>query len=102
MTEQRVDNRAVLAALAEPRRALLVRTLLDAQLCVRDLVAETGMAQPLVSHHLRVLREAQLVDSTVCANRHVYRLRPETLSVLAGRLAGMAARAQVTADRAPR
>jgi ArsR family transcriptional regulator len=74
-----------------------VRLLLDRQLPVRDLVAETGMAQPLVSHHLRVLREAGLVDSTVRANLTVYRLRPEALAELATRLQRMAERAAGTA-----
>src|SRR3712207_8970335 len=51
-----------------------------------DLVAVTGMAQPLVSHHLRVLREAGLVDSTLRAGLSVYRVRPDTLGELAERL----------------
>jgi ArsR family transcriptional regulator len=96
-----VDNRAVLHALAEPHRAALVRLLVDRQLCVRDLVAATGMAQPLVSHHLKVLREARLVDSTVCSNLTVYRARADTLSLLAGRLTAMAERATVTAATRP-
>jgi ArsR family transcriptional regulator, arsenate/arsenite/antimonite-responsive transcriptional repressor len=96
-----LDNEAVLHALAEPRRAELVRLLIDRQLCTRDLVAETGMAQPLVSHHLRVLRQAQMVDSTVCANLRMYRVRPDTLRLLGERLAGMAARAEVTSAVEP-
>jgi ArsR family transcriptional regulator len=96
-----LDNAAVLHALAEPHRTTLVRLLVDRQLCVRDLVAETGMAQPLVSHHLRVLREAGLVDSTICANLTVYRMRADTLTVLAGRLATMAERAAVTSGTKP-
>ncbi len=96
-----VDNRAVLAALAEPRRATLVRVLVDNQLCVRDLVAQTGLAQPLVSHHLRVLREALLVESTACANLTVYRVRADTLSVLAQRLAALAEQAAATARVQP-
>ena len=97
----KIDNTAVLHALAEPHRTELVRLLVDRQLCVRDLVAETGMAQPLVSHHLRVLREAGLVESTVCSNLTVYRLRADTLTVLAGRLSDMAQRATVTSATKP-
>lgn len=100
-TPQGIDNNAVLHALAEPHRADLVRLLVDRQLCVRDLVAATGMAQPLVSHHLKVLREAGLVDSTVCANLTVYRLRADTLTLLAERLAQMAERAAVTSRTSP-
>lgn len=96
-----VDLRAVLHALAEPRRALIVRLLVDAQLAVKQLVVQTGMAQPLVSHHLKVLREAGLVDSTVCANLTVYRMRADTLDVLAARLGRMAEQAARTSAIKP-
>lgn len=96
-----VDDLAVLGALAEPRRILLLRLLTDEQRCTRDLVAATGMAQPLVSHHLRVLRQALLVDSTVCANLRVYRVRADTLEVLGARLGEMASRARLTSDLEP-
>lgn len=96
-----VDSLAVLHALAEPRRIELLRLLTDQQLCTRDLVEATGMAQPLVSHHLRVLRQTLLVDSTVCANLRVYRVRAGTLHVLSERLAAMAERAAATSCVAP-
>ncbi len=96
-----VDNTAVLNALAEPRRIELLRLLTDQQLCTRDLVTATGMSQPLVSHHLRVLRQSMLVDSTVCANLRVYRVRADTLHVLGSRLASMAERAAVTSHEEP-
>jgi DNA-binding transcriptional ArsR family regulator len=96
-----VDALTVLNALAEPRRIELLRLLTDEQLCTRDLVTATGMAQPLVSHHLRVLRQALLVDSTVCANLRMYRVRADTLRVLGARLADMAARAEVTSGLEP-
>jgi ArsR family transcriptional regulator len=101
MDAPEVDLRAVLHALAEPRRALIVRLLLDAQLAVKQLVAQTGMTQPLVSHHLKVLREAGLVESTVCANLTVYRLRADTLGVLAERLSSMATQAALTSAIKP-
>lgn len=101
MSAPEVDNVAVLNALAEPRRIQLLRLLTDEQLCTRDLVTATGMAQPLVSHHLRVLRQALLVDSTVCANLRVYRVRADTLRVLGSRLEEMAARAAVTSELEP-
>lgn len=101
MSAYDVDNLAVLHALAEPRRIELLRLLTDHQLCTRDLVTETGMAQPLVSHHLRVLRQALLVDSTVCANLRVYRVRADTLRVLGTRLDEMASRAAVTSQLEP-
>ncbi len=101
MTTPNVDNAAVLHALAEPRRIELLRLLAEEQRCTRDLVAVTGMAQPLVSHHLRVLRQSMLVDSTVCANLRVYRVRADTLRLLGQRLADMATRAAVTSDLEP-
>ncbi len=101
MTAAEVDSRAVLHALAEPHRADLVRLLVDNQLAVKQMVAATGMAQPLVSHHLKVLREAALVDSTVCAGMTVYRVRADTLTVLAERLATMAATARRTSSIKP-
>ena len=96
-----VALRPVLAALAEPHRADLVRLLVARQLCVRDLVAETGMAQPLVSHHLKVLREAGLVESTICSSLTVYRLRADTLRGMAARLTEMAEQAAVTSGTRP-
>jgi DNA-binding transcriptional ArsR family regulator len=51
------------------------------------------MAQPLVSYHLKVLREAALVNSTLCAGLSVYRVHPDTLTVLADRLTAMAEKA---------
>ena len=98
---EQVDNQAVLHALAEPRRIELMRLLTIEQSCTRDLVAATGMAQPLVSHHLRILRQAMLVDSTVCANLRVYRVRADTLRILGARLGEMASRAAVTSDLEP-
>lgn len=78
-----------------------MRLLTVQQSCTRDLVAATGMAQPLVSHHLKILRQALLVESTVCANLRVYRVRPDTLRILSARLGEMAARAAVTSDLNP-
>lgn len=101
MTAREVDNRTVLHALAEPHRAAIVRLLVDEQLAVKQLVAATGMAQPLVSHHLRVLRQAALVESTVCAGLTVYRLRADTLAVLAERLTAMADKAARTSATKP-
>ena len=96
-----VDSSAVLHALAEPHRAAIVRLLVDKQLAVKQLVAATEMTQPLVSHHLRVLREAGLVESTVCGGLTVYRMRADTLAALAARLTGMADKASRTSAVKP-
>jgi DNA-binding transcriptional ArsR family regulator len=96
-----VDVRAVLAALAEPRRADIMRLLERRHRSQRGLSSELGMSQPLLSHHLKVLREAALIDSTVCDRVKVYLLRPETLKFLADRLAVMAEAAAETCKIKP-
>ena len=56
------DVLPVLRALAEPNRLRLFLALRDKERCVRDLVDSEGLPQPLVSHHLRVLADAGLVQ----------------------------------------
>jgi ArsR family transcriptional regulator len=58
--------------LAEPRRQELVRLLEHEQLTQGQLVSRLGLSQPLLSHHLKVLREAGLVERTTCERVHVY------------------------------
>ena len=65
--------------LAEPNRRLILDLLARGDLPVNELVARLGMSQPLVSKHLRVLREAGLVSSTVDAQRRVYSIEPGPL-----------------------
>ena len=91
----------LLAVLAEPRRQELVRVLEHEQLTQGQLVTRLGLSQPLLSHHLKVLREAGLVERTVCERVHVYRLRATTLTALAERLTVMAVNAQRTGSVAP-
>jgi DNA-binding transcriptional ArsR family regulator len=69
----------VFDVLAEPNRRRILDLLRDEARPVGVLVAELGISQPGVSKHLRVLREAGLVEVTVDAQRRVYRLRPEPL-----------------------
>lgn len=57
------DGLTALRALAEPTRLRLFLALREAERCVRDLVATEGVAQPLVSHHLRALVGAGLVQA---------------------------------------
>ena len=65
--------------LAEPARRRILDLLLVRERPVAELVGALGLSQPGVSKHLRVLREAGLVESTADAQRRVYRLRPEGL-----------------------
>jgi DNA-binding transcriptional ArsR family regulator len=48
----------ILKVLAEPNRVRLVRTLTLECRSVSEIVDEVGLSQPLVSHHLRILRDA--------------------------------------------
>jgi DNA-binding transcriptional ArsR family regulator len=65
--------------LAEPNRRRILDLLSLAELPVGDLVEATALSQPAVSKHLRVLREAGLVESRVDAQRRIYRVRAEPL-----------------------
>lgn len=66
--------------LAEPRRREILELLRDGERPVGDLVKKMKLSQPGVSKHLRVLREAGLVEAIPDAQRRLYRLRPEPLS----------------------
>ena len=83
--------------LADPLRLQIVRLLSREQLCTCHLVAETGAHQPTVSHHLRVLRDAGLVDAEPSGRFTYYRLRPEQLDALARELRELADAADTAA-----
>lgn len=61
-------------AVAEPRRRQILDVLAGGERPVNDLVGALGLAQPLVSKHLRVLREVGLVDSRDVGRQRMYRL----------------------------
>jgi ArsR family transcriptional regulator len=82
-----------LKVLAEPLRWRIVELLSEEELCVCHLVEELGVAQPLVSHHLRVLREAGFVETEKWRYWTYYRLRPKRLTALAVALKATAASA---------
>jgi DNA-binding transcriptional ArsR family regulator len=65
--------------LAEPNRRRILELLRHGERPVGELVAELDVSQPAVSKHLRILRDAGLVDVRVDASRRLYRLRPEGL-----------------------
>ena len=68
----------VLKALADPMRVRIVATLRDAKapLCTCDLTASSELSQPTITHHMRKLRDAGLVDATRSGVWTYYRLRP--------------------------
>jgi DNA-binding transcriptional ArsR family regulator len=68
------------AILAEPNRRAILSLLASSERSVGDIERHLRMPQPSVSKHLRVLRDAGLVESRVEAQRRVYRVRPEPLA----------------------
>ena len=66
-------------AVAEPRRRQILDVLSRGERPVNDLVAALGVAQPLVSKHLRVLREVGLVDVRDEGRQRMYRLNGRSL-----------------------
>ncbi len=87
---------ATFDALAEPNRRRVLELLRDGERPVGDLVVATGLAQPTVSKHLRVLREAGLVDVRPDGTRRLYHLRPEGFDAV---LAWLTPFRQIWADR---
>jgi DNA-binding transcriptional ArsR family regulator len=71
-----------LQVLAEPRRQAILDLLREGELPVGELVDRLRMSQPAVSKHLRVLRDAGLVEVRADAQRRLYRIRPEPLAEL--------------------
>ena len=67
-------------ALAEPTRRQILDLLRETERPVGELVTELRISQPGVSKHLRVLREAGLVEARTDAQRRIYRVRPEPLA----------------------
>lgn len=73
---------AVLEVIAEPTRRRILDAVRDGERSVGELVETVGMHQPGVSRHLKVLRDAGLVEVRRDAQRRLYRLRPEPLMEL--------------------
>jgi ArsR family transcriptional regulator len=64
----------VFRALGHPTRVWLVRRLSQDERCVCELVAESGIDQPVLSQHLQVLKRAGILDSCRDGNRIIYAL----------------------------
>lgn len=77
-----MTSTAVLEAIAEPTRRRILDALRTGERSVGDLVDIVGMHQPGVSRHLKVLRDAGLVEARRDAQRRLYRLRSEPLQEL--------------------
>ena len=70
---------AVLQALADPSRRTVLETLRSHPATAGELAEALPIARPGVSRHLRVLRDAGLVDVRQDAQRRIYTLRPKAL-----------------------
>jgi DNA-binding transcriptional ArsR family regulator len=70
---------SVFEIIAEPNRRAILSLLVSSEQSVGQIERQLHMPQPAVSKHLRVLREAGFVESTVDAQRRLYRLTPKPL-----------------------
>jgi DNA-binding transcriptional ArsR family regulator len=67
---------------AEPARRAILDLLIEGPRPVGELVAATGLSQPNTSRHLRILRDARLVEARPDGRRRLYALRPDGLAEL--------------------
>jgi DNA-binding transcriptional ArsR family regulator len=70
---------SVFEIIAEPNRRAILSLLVSSRQSVGEIERQLRMPQPTVSKHLRVLRDAGFVESTVDAQRRLYQLKPEPL-----------------------
>ena len=73
---------SIFEIVAEPNRRAILSLLVSSQQSVGEIERQLRMTQPTVSKHLRVLRDAGFVESTVDAQRRLYRLKPEPFQEL--------------------
>jgi ArsR family transcriptional regulator len=84
---ERDELAARFKALADPTRVAIINSLSAAEeVCVCNLTETFDLSQPTISHHLKILREAGLVESSRRGTWAYYRLVPEAISVLRGAL----------------
>ena len=70
---------SIFEIIAEPNRRAILGLLVSSQQSVGEIERQLRMPQPTVSKHVRVLRDAGFVESTVDAQHRLYRLKPEPL-----------------------
>ncbi|GAA1749900.1 MULTISPECIES: metalloregulator ArsR/SmtB family transcription factor [Streptomonospora] len=90
---------AAVGLFGDPLRARIVRLLATEQMCTCHLIEQTGARQTTVSHHLRLLRRAGLVETEPRGRYTYYRLRPEAVAEAADGLRELAAQAAGARDR---
>lgn len=87
----------LIRVLADPLRLRIVQLLAKETLCTTHLVEMTGAKQTNLSNHLKVLRDAGVVETEPCGRFTYYRLRPDVLESVAGSFAELAATARANA-----
>ncbi|QGV81883.1 ArsR/SmtB family transcription factor [Streptomyces ficellus] len=88
----------LIRVLADPLRLRIVSLLAQETLCTTHLMEETGAKQTNLSNHMKVLREAGVVETEPCGRYIYYRLRPDVIDALAGQFADLARAARATAE----
>ncbi|MFG2652576.1 ArsR/SmtB family transcription factor [Streptomyces sp. NPDC048436] len=88
----------LIRVLADPLRLQIVTLLARETLCTTHLVEETGAKQTNLSNHLRVLREAGVVETEPCGRWTYYKLKPDVIASLAGHFADLAESARTAAE----
>ncbi|WP_282703101.1 metalloregulator ArsR/SmtB family transcription factor [Streptomyces sp. CC219B] len=91
-------NTDLIRVLADPVRLQIVTLLAHETLCTTHLVEETGARQTNVSNHLKVLREAGVVETEPCGRFTYYKLHPEVLDTLAALFGELAETARTTIE----
>jgi DNA-binding transcriptional ArsR family regulator len=74
-------------AIAEPHRRAILRLVWDAELAAGDIAGHFKVSRPAISQHLRVLREAGLIEERRVGTRRLYRARTEKIAELRSFLA---------------
>ncbi|MHB0976297.1 MAG: ArsR/SmtB family transcription factor [Candidatus Aquicultorales bacterium] len=85
----RSDLPRVLKALSDPTRLKIFEMLLGSEMCVCEIVAKLNLSQPLVSHHLRELKIANLVVDRRQGNWVHYRLNTQSVARIKEKLEGL-------------
>jgi ArsR family transcriptional regulator len=88
----------LIRVLADPLRLQIVTLLAKETLCTTHLVEETGARQTNLSNHLKVLREAGVVETEPCGRYIYYRLKADVIATLAGQFADLAESARAAAE----
>ncbi|MCM1971323.1 helix-turn-helix transcriptional regulator [Streptomyces sp. G1] len=88
----------LIRVIADPLRLQIVTLLARETLCTTHLVEETGARQTNLSNHLKVLREAGVVETEPCGRFIYYKLKPEVIEALAESFGELAATARTTRE----